>query len=112
MSEGDSRRVPRPPRLVRAANRPWFVYILRCSTGTLYTGSTNDLAARELAHNQGRGARYTAGRRPVRVVYSEVHESRSAAQKRESQLKRWTRARKEALVAGDEIRAQLGTGPL
>jgi putative endonuclease len=78
----------------------WFVYILRCSNGTLYTGSTNNLAARELAHNQGRGAKYTAGRRPVRVVYSEVYESRAAAQARESQLKRWTRARKEALVAG------------
>jgi putative endonuclease len=84
----------------RSATQTWFVYILRCSNGTLYTGSTNNLAARELAHNQGRGAKYTAGRRPLRIVYSEVHESRSTAQARESQLKRWTRARKEALVAG------------
>ena len=100
MSEGDSRRLPRSPRRVCAASRPWFVYILRCSTGTLYTGSTNDLVARELAHNQGRGAKYTSGRRPVRIVYSEAHQSRSDAQKRESQIKRWSRAQKEALFSG------------
>jgi putative endonuclease len=78
----------------------WFVYILRCSDGTLYAGSTNDLTAREHRHNNGRGAKYTAGRRPVRLVYSERHESRSAAQTREAQIKRWSRPKKEALVAG------------
>jgi putative endonuclease len=78
----------------------YYVYILRCADNTLYTGSTNDVAARELAHNAARGAKYTAGRRPVRVVYSEPHASRSAAQIREAQLKRWTRAKKEALIAG------------
>ncbi len=78
----------------------YFVYMLRCADATLYTGSTNDLAAREVAHNAGRGAKSTAGRRPVRIVYSEEHESRSAAQRREYELKCWTRARKEALVAG------------
>jgi putative endonuclease len=80
---------------------PYFVYLLRCADGTLYTGWTTDLVARERAHNDGRGAKCTAGRRPVRIVHSEPHESRSAAQKRESQLKRWTREKKEALVAGD-----------
>ena len=79
----------------------YFVYILRCADGTLYTGSTTDVQGRELTHNAGRGAKYTAARRPVRVAYSEEHESRSAAQKREAQLKRWTRAKKEALIAGD-----------
>ena len=78
----------------------YFVYILRCADDTLYTGSTSDLAAREAAHNSGRGAKYTAGRGPVRVVYSESHDSRSAAQRREAQLKRLTRAKKEALIAG------------
>ena len=78
----------------------YFVYLLRCADGTLYTGVTNDLAARERAHNAGQGAKYTSGRRPVRVVYSEAHESRSAAQKREHQVKRWPRSRKEALLAG------------
>jgi putative endonuclease len=79
----------------------YFVYILRCADGTLYTGSTNDVDARVAKHNVGRGAKYTAGRRPVEAVYQESHDSRSAALKRESQLKQWTRARKEALIAGD-----------
>lgn len=76
----------------------YYTYILRCADGTLYTGSTTDLVARERAHNEGRGAKYTAGRGPVRVVYSEAHESRSAAQKRESEIKGWTRTRKNALI--------------
>ena len=80
---------------------PYHVYILRCADGTLYTGSTTDVQARETTHNSGRGAKYTAARRPVHVVYSEPHDSRSAAQKREAQLKRWTKATKEALIAGD-----------
>jgi putative endonuclease len=79
----------------------YYVYMLRCADGTLYTGSTNDVTAREVVHNSGRGARYTASRRPVRVVYCAGLESRSAAQKREAQLKRWTRAQKEALIAGN-----------
>jgi putative endonuclease len=79
----------------------YYIYILRCADGTLYTGSTNDLAARELTHNAGRGAKYTAGRRRVRIVYSEEHESRSAAQSREYELKCWTRAKKEALIAAN-----------
>ena len=79
----------------------YYVYILRCADGTLYSGSTNDLTARAATHNSGRGAKYTAGRRPVRIVYSEEHESRSAAQQREAQLKGWTRTKKELLIAGD-----------
>lgn len=85
--------------------RDYFVYILRCADGTLYTGSTMDIAARERAHNEGRGAKYTAGRGPVRVVYSEVHESRSAALKREAAIKRWARDRKEAFIASSSTRA-------
>lgn len=76
----------------------FVTYILRCADGTLYTGSTSDLAARVRAHNEGRGAKYTAGRGPVRVVYAEEHESRSAALKREAELKGWKRGRKETLV--------------
>lgn len=82
------------------ATTAWYVYLLLCADGTLYAGSTNDLAARERKHNDGRGAKYTAGRRPVRVVYSEVHATRSAAVAREAEIKRWTRAKKQALVAG------------
>jgi predicted GIY-YIG superfamily endonuclease len=75
------------------------VYILRCADGTLYTGYAVDPAERCAAHNAGRGARYTAGRRPVTVVYTETCESVGAALRREHALKRLTRARKEALIA-------------
>ncbi len=78
-----------------------FVYILRCADGTLYTGYARDPHERENVHNNGRGARYTAGRRPVRLVYSEAFESVGDALRREHQLKRWRRAEKEALIAGD-----------
>jgi putative endonuclease len=75
-----------------------FVYIVRCADGTLYTGYARDPAAREQVHNRGRGARYTAGRRPVRLVYSESFASIGDALRRERQLKRLRRSRKEALV--------------
>ena len=76
-----------------------FVYIVRCRDGTLYTGYARDPRAREKVHNSGRGARYTAGRLPVNLVYSERCESLGDALKREHELKRWTRADKEALIA-------------
>jgi putative endonuclease len=79
----------------------YFVYILSCSDGTLYVGSTSDLVERERVHNEGRGPKYTAVRTPVRVVYSEAHESRAAAQNREAQIKRWSRAKKTASIDGD-----------
>ncbi len=77
-----------------------FVYILRCADGSLYTGYARDPVGREAVHNRGRGARYTAGRRPVRLVYSEGFESAADALRREHQLKRWRRGRKEDLIAG------------
>jgi len=77
-----------------------FVYILRCADGTLYTGSARDPQQREQVHNAGRGARYTAGRRPVSLVYAEPCQTVSDALRRESQVKRWSRAKKAALVAG------------
>lgn len=75
------------------------VYILRCADGTLYTGYAVDPARRCAAHNAGRGARYTAGRRPVTLVYSEPCDTVSEALKREHALKRLSRAGKEALIA-------------
>jgi len=75
-----------------------FVYVVRCADGSLYTGYTRDPIRRERVHNLGRGARYTAGRRPVSLVYVEGQASKSGALKREYQLKRWSRARKEALL--------------
>jgi putative endonuclease len=76
-----------------------FVYIVRCAGGTLYTGYALDPAARTHAHNAGRGARYTAGRRPVQLVYVEPCRTKRQALRREHQLKRSTRAEKEALIA-------------
>jgi predicted GIY-YIG superfamily endonuclease len=76
-----------------------FVYMVRCSDGTLYTGYARDPVRRANAHNTGRGAKYTATRRPVALVYSEACSSRSAALKREYQVKALTRAAKEALAS-------------
>lgn len=77
-----------------------FVYIVRCADGTLYTGYARDPAARQDAHNNGCGAKYTAGRRPVTLVHTEAFDTVGDALRREHELKRWPRARKEALVAG------------
>ncbi len=76
----------------------WFVYILRCRDGTLYTGITTDLARRLAAHRAGTGARYTRARRPLRLVWREPQPDRSAAARREAQIKRMPRARKLALI--------------
>ena len=78
-----------------------YVYILRCRDGALYVGQADDVLRREQAHNEGRGARFTAARRPVRAVYAEYCATAPDATVRERQLKCWTRAKKEALIAGD-----------
>lgn len=77
-----------------------FVYIVKCSDGTLYTGWTNDLERRLAAHNDGSGARYTRARRPVRLVYSEQCESKGQALSREVKIKRLDRAEKLKLISG------------
>jgi putative endonuclease len=74
-----------------------FVYIVRCSDGTLYTGWAVDVAARVKAHNAGRGAKYTRMRLPVKLVYSQELPTRAEAMKRERQIKRYPRAKKLAL---------------
>ena len=78
-----------------------FTYILRCADDTLYVGHTEDLASRERTHNDGTGAKYTAARRPVRMVYAEEHPSVQSAIARERQLKLWSNKKKEALILGD-----------
>lgn len=80
---------------------PWFVYILRCSDGSFYVGHTSDLSQRIAVHNAGKGARHTACRRPVTLACSESFLSEAAAAARERQLKKWSRAKKKALIAGD-----------
>ncbi len=77
-----------------------YTYILLCADGTLYTGWTSNLIARLKAHNSGRGARYTRSRRPVQLAYSERHRTKSAAMKREIEIKRMTRREKLKLVSG------------
>ena len=79
----------------------YYVYILCCSDGTFYVGSTSNLESRIIAHNDGRGASYTFKRRPVRLVYSESFPGESDAIRREQQLKRWSAAKKESLITGD-----------
>ena len=76
-----------------------FVYIVRCADGTLYTGYAADLAQRCAAHNDGKGAKYTASRRPVTLVYQEEHATTGDALRREAALKKLTRAQKEALFS-------------
>jgi len=78
-----------------------FVYILRCSDGSYYVGHTNDLRLRLDEHQSGVAANFTAFRRPVAMVYAEEHQTSLRAEKRELQLKRWSRAKKEALITHD-----------
>lgn len=83
----------------------YYVYMLECRDGTLYTGWTTDLAARLAEHESGRGARYTRSRLPVRLVYSEEMPSAGAARKREAAIKKMRRAAKLALIgSGPESR--------
>ena len=76
----------------------WYVYILRCRDGTLYTGIAADLRRRLEAHRRGAAAKYTRGRRPVTLAYQEQQPNRSSALKREAGLRRLGRARKLALI--------------
>ena len=75
-----------------------YTYIVRCADGTLYTGWTNDLEKRMLAHNSGAGARYTRSRRPVELVYYEEYETKEEAMSREWHIKHLTRAQKTELI--------------
>ncbi len=78
----------------------FYAYILKCSDGSYYVGSTDDPDRRLTEHNQDKGSHWTAARRPVRLVWTEEHPTLSSARKRENQLKRWSRAKKETLFGG------------
>ena len=84
----------------------YFVYLLECENGALYTGITTDLARRFAEHAAGKGGRYTRAHPPVRIAYSEKQPDRSAALKREAEIKRWTRAEKLALVSTSARKSQ------
>ena len=74
--------------------KEWFVYIVECSDGTLYTGCTNDVFKRVANHNFGRAAKYTRYRRPVKLVHYESHPTKGAALKREHAIKQFSREEK------------------
>lgn len=76
----------------------WKLYILRCGDGSLYTGITTDVQKRLAAHRSGKGAKYTRGRGPLELVYSEKCGSHSDALRRELEIKRLTREEKEILI--------------
>ena len=75
-----------------------YTYMLRCADGSLYTGWTNDLEKRVATHNDGTGAKYTRGRRPVSLAYFEEFATKEEAMKREVAIKKLSKAEKEKLV--------------
>ena len=77
-----------------------YTYLVECADGTLYCGWTNDLEKRMAAHNEGKGAKYTKPRLPVKLVYYEEFETKEEAMKREYSIKQLTRKQKEKLISG------------
>jgi len=80
-------------------SKPWFVYLLECVDGSIYTGITVDVAARYAAHAQGRGARYTRSHPPQRILAVLALPDHSSALKMECEIKRWSAAKKRAWAA-------------
>jgi putative endonuclease len=72
----------------------WTLYILLCSDKSLYTGVTNNVPKRFLAHQKGIGAKYTRAHPPIRMIYTEQFETKSDAMRREAEIKSWPRAKK------------------
>ena len=99
------------PGSERGRRTSWYVYILRCRDGTLYTGITVDVRRRVTAHRSGVGARYTRARLPVRLVYQEPQPDRSRALRREHALRRLGRAGKLALIRASHLHAVTGRKP-
>ena len=84
---------------IKGPMKIWYLYVVRCSDDTLYTGITTDLKRRLNEHNTSkRGAKYTKTRRPTNLVYYELYQSRSNAQKAEYKFKKLTREQKERIV--------------
>ncbi|MHC4087747.1 MAG: GIY-YIG nuclease family protein [Planctomycetota bacterium] len=79
----------------------WYTYILKCADNSYYTGHTNDLSERLSRHNAGLGPKWTACRLPVQLAYQESHENEESAISREKQIKKWSRAKKDALIEGN-----------
>ncbi len=80
-----------------------YTYIVQCKDGSLYTGWTNNLEKRIKAHNEGKGAKYTKARRPVKLMYYEEFSSKEEAMRREYEIKHMSRKEKETIIS-------MGTG--
>ena len=78
-------------------DKKWYLYILECNDGSLYTGITDDVERRLNAHQKGKGAKYTRGRSPLLLRYTEICDNHSVALKREIQVKNLTKAQKMQL---------------
>lgn len=83
----------------------YYFYIVRCSDNSLYCGQTNNLQKRIKEHNfdKTKSAKYTKIRRPVKLIYFEEYLTLQLAMKREFQIKKWTRVKKEALINGNKL---------
>ena len=79
----------------------YYVYLLECENGSLYTGITTDTERRFKEHIEGTGGHFTRAHKAKRIIYTEEHPDRSSATKRESEIKSWPRGKKDALVSGD-----------
>ena len=92
--------MPKKDRRPRAkpSGEKWFVYMVRCADGSLYTGITKDVARRCKQHNAGTASRYTRSRRPVELIYQEVRPSQSSALKREAAIKAMNRRGKLTMI--------------
>jgi len=82
---------------------PYFVYILECADGSLYTGMTTDVLRRFEEHKSKKGAQYTRARKPVRIAYIEECADRSSALKREAEIKKWPRVKKLELLRSKNV---------
>ena len=80
----------------------YYVYIIECKDGTLYTGITTDVGRRFNEHKLGKGGAYTRSKKVIRVLHTETFETRSGASKRESEIKRWRREKKLNLIKNNE----------
>ena len=78
----------------------WYIYILKCSDDSFYTGITTDLKERIKRHNSGDGAKYTRTRRPVNLIYARKIDSKSEAKRKEIEIKSLSRENKERLIKG------------
>lgn len=83
-----------------SASKPWFLYLIECADGSIYTGITVDVAARYEAHCKGTGARYTRSHAPVKLLGFEAHPDRSSASKAEYRIKKLTATEKRRFAAG------------